>query len=182
MRLRYVLKRELLWDPCLDVVGQRIPNVFVDRFSDDPAAEVRRVQVLSRDLGPRDGVFLCPEGTRFSESRRARVLLRLEQEGKEKLLEAARSFSAVLPPQLGGTLGLLEAAPQADVVVGVHTGFEGTTSLARLWNGGLVGRTVRVEFWRVSRCEIPDGRDAREAWLLDQWRRVNDWVLRNREE
>jgi 1-acyl-sn-glycerol-3-phosphate acyltransferase len=182
MRLRYVLKRELLWDPCLDVVGQRIPNVFVDRFSDDPAAEVRRVQVLSRDLGPRDGVYLCPEGTRFTEAKRARVMERLEQEGKHELLEAARSFEAVLPPRLGGTLGLLEAAPEADVVVGAHTGFEGTMSLARLWNGALVGRTIRVEFWRVPRAEIPEGRGARTAWLLEQWRLVNDWVLRNRKE
>ena len=31
LRLRYVLKRELLWDPCLDIVGQRVPNIFVDR-------------------------------------------------------------------------------------------------------------------------------------------------------
>jgi 1-acyl-sn-glycerol-3-phosphate acyltransferase len=182
MRLRYVLKRELLWDPCLDVVGQRIPNVFVDRFSDDPAAEVRRVQVLSRDLGPRDGVYLCPEGTRFTEAKRARVMARLEQEGKQRLLEAARRFEAVLPPRLGGTLGLLEAAPEVDVVVGAHTGFEGTMSLARLWNGALVGRTIRVELWRVPREEIPEGRDAQTAWLLDQWRLVNDWVLRNRKE
>jgi hypothetical protein len=26
IRIRYVLKRELLWDPCLDVVGNRLPT------------------------------------------------------------------------------------------------------------------------------------------------------------
>jgi hypothetical protein len=39
--LRYVLKRELLWDPCLDVVGNRLPHVFVDRASDRFAARDR---------------------------------------------------------------------------------------------------------------------------------------------
>ena len=32
-RSRYVMKRELLWDPCLDIVGNRLPNYFVDRRS-----------------------------------------------------------------------------------------------------------------------------------------------------
>ena len=31
IRLRYVMKRELLWDPCLDIVGNRLPNYFVRR-------------------------------------------------------------------------------------------------------------------------------------------------------
>ncbi|MCC6642387.1 MAG: hypothetical protein IT386_14600, partial [Deltaproteobacteria bacterium] len=39
LRLRYVLKRELLWDPCLDLVGNRIPNYFVRRGSSDTARE-----------------------------------------------------------------------------------------------------------------------------------------------
>ena len=35
IRLRYVLKRELLFDPCLDIVGNRLPNYFVDRGGED---------------------------------------------------------------------------------------------------------------------------------------------------
>ena len=31
MHPRYVLKRELLVDPCLDIVGNRLPNHFLDR-------------------------------------------------------------------------------------------------------------------------------------------------------
>ena len=38
-------------------MGNRVPNVFVDRFSDDAAREVRRVKELARDLGSRDGVL-----------------------------------------------------------------------------------------------------------------------------
>jgi 1-acyl-sn-glycerol-3-phosphate acyltransferase len=178
--LRYLLKRELLWDPCLDIVGNRLPNVFVDRFSDDSAREIRRARELARDLGPRDGLLTHPEGTRFSEEKRRKVLERLDRAGDAKMLEYTRSLQFVLPPRPGGTLGLLEAAPGADVVVCSHTGFEAATSLAQIWQGSLVGQTVRVQFRRIPRDEIPTGRDDRLAWLLEEWQRVDAWVAGHR--
>jgi 1-acyl-sn-glycerol-3-phosphate acyltransferase len=180
LRLRYVLKRELLWDPCLDIVGHRLPNVFVDRFSDESAQEIRRVEALARDLGPRDGILIYPEGTRFSETKRQRILERFSQKGDARMLEYARSLEFVLPPRPGGTLGLLEAAPEADVVVCAHTGFEGAASLAELWKGALVHRVIRVQFRRIPRDEIPVGRDARIAWILEEWQRVGTWVASHR--
>jgi len=176
IRLRYVLKKELLWDPCLDIVGNRLPNAFVDRFSDDSAREVQRVQQLARDLGPRDGVLIYPEGTRFSPSKYRRVLDRLHRQGDTKLLEYARSLTFVLPPRPGGVLGLLEAAPKADVVICAHTGFEGAASLARIWSGALLHRVIRVQFRRIPREQIPSRRDERVEWVFDQWRRVDAWV------
>jgi 1-acyl-sn-glycerol-3-phosphate acyltransferase len=176
LRLRYVFKRELLWDPCLDIVGHRVPNVFVDRFSDDSPLEVRRVQELARDLGSRDGVLIYPEGTRFSEAKRSRVLERFQERNDAKMLEYVNSLSSVLPPRAGGTLGLLEAAPQADVVVCAHTGFEDAASLARIWNGALLHRVIRVQFRRIPRDEIPSEREERIAWLREEWRRVETWV------
>jgi 1-acyl-sn-glycerol-3-phosphate acyltransferase len=180
LRLRYVLKRELLWDPCLDIVGHRLPNAFVDRFSDDPEREIRRLRRLAADLGPRDGVLIYPEGTRFSESKRQRLVDRFSEAGDAKMLEYARSLARVLPPRRGGTLGLLEAAPQADVVVCAHTGFESSASLASVWKGALVHQRIRVQFRRIARAEIPTDRDARVAWLLDEWRRVDAWVASQR--
>lgn len=176
LRLRYVLKRELLWDPCLDVVGHRIPNVFVDRSSEDSEREVRRVQALARDLGPRDGVLIYPEGTRFSEAKRSHVLERFRHRGDAKMLEYARSLVFVLPPRPGGTLGLLEAAPDADVVICAHTGFEGAATLGHVWKGDLLHRTIRVQFRRIPRDEIPSDADERVAWLLEEWRHVDAWV------
>jgi 1-acyl-sn-glycerol-3-phosphate acyltransferase len=176
LRLRYVLKRELLWDPCLDIVGHRLPNVFVDRFADESAQEILRVQALARDLGPRDGILIYPEGTRFSEAKRRRVLERFNQKGDAKMLDYARSLEFVLPPRPGGTLGLLEAAPEADVVVCAHTGFEGAASLAELWKGALVNQVIRVQFRRIPRDDIPTERDARIAWIQEEWQRVGAWV------
>ncbi len=179
LRLRYVLKQELQWDPCLDIVGNRLPNVFVDRSSDDSQREIGRVQALARDLGSRDGVLIYPEGTRFSDAKRRRVLERFAREGDVKMLDYARSLASVLPPRLGGTLGLLDAAPDADVVVCAHTGFEGAASLATIWRGGLVGQVIRVEFRRIPRARIPASREARSAWILEEWQRVGAWVERH---
>jgi len=35
-----VLKRELLADPCLDIVGNRLPNHFLDRHATDSGPEL----------------------------------------------------------------------------------------------------------------------------------------------
>jgi 1-acyl-sn-glycerol-3-phosphate acyltransferase len=176
MRLRYVLKRELLWDPCLDVVGNRLPHVFVDRVSDDSQREIARVRALARDLSVHDGVLIYPEGTRFSETKRARVLEKLAREGNSKQLEYARSLHAVLPPRPGGALALLEAAPHADVVVCAHTGFEGAATLAQIWRGELLHGTIRVRFQRSPRSEIPTEPDARADWLRERWQEIDAWL------
>lgn len=179
MRLRYVLKRELLVDPCLDIVGNRLPNVFLDRSSDDSVREVARVQELARDLGPRDGILIYPEGTRFSPEKRERVLDRLRRRSDAATVGYAESLTQVLPPRPRGTLGLLEAAPEADVVVCAHTGFEGAASPAQIWRGDLVGQVIRVEFRRIARDDVPSGREERIAWMREEWRRVSAWVERH---
>lgn len=176
LRLRYVLKQELLWDPCLDIVGNRVPNVFLDRFSQDSEREILRMQYLAQNLGPRDGILIYPEGTRFSDTKRRRVLERLHEKGDAKMFEYAKSLAFVLPPRLGGALGLLEAAPKSDVVFCAHTGFEGAASLAQIWRGELLHQVIRVQFRRISRDEIPTERGDRIAWLLEEWQRVDAWV------
>jgi 1-acyl-sn-glycerol-3-phosphate acyltransferase len=176
MRLRYVLKQELLWDPCLDIVGRRLPNVFIDRSSRDSESEVRQVRRLGEELGPREGVLIYPEGTRFSKAKRARVLARLKERANTRMLEYAETLDSVLPPRTGGTLALLEASPAADVIVCAHTGFEGAGSLLRIWRGDLLRRTVQIRFRRVPRSGIPKLREEQISWLLTEWQRVSDWV------
>jgi 1-acyl-sn-glycerol-3-phosphate acyltransferase len=134
------------------------------------------MQDLARDLGPRDGILIYPEGTRFSEAKRRRALDRFHEKGDARMLEYARSLAHVLPPRLGGTLGLLEAAPAADVAFGAHTGFEGAASLAEIWKGALANQTIRIQFRRIPRDEIPAGRDARIPWVLEEWQRIDAWI------
>ena len=46
MRPRYVMKRDLLVDPCLDIVGHRVPNWFVDREPEDGTVETDAIERL----------------------------------------------------------------------------------------------------------------------------------------
>jgi 1-acyl-sn-glycerol-3-phosphate acyltransferase len=176
LRLRYVLKRELLWDPCLDVIGQRLPNAFVRRGQGGSEREIARVRELARDLGPRDGVLLFPEGTRYTPRRRQQAIERLAGSAEPKVLERARALQHVLPPRLGGVLALLEGAPGADVVVCAHTGLESLRSLGDLWSGALVGRAIEVEIWRLPASGVPQRRSERIDWIYDQWERVDAWL------
>lgn len=174
--LRFVLKRELLWDPCLDVVGLRLTNAFVRRGSGESAREIAAVQRLMDGLGSDEGVLIYPEGTRFTPTKRARVLEKLGERGDAELVRRATRLQHVLPPHVGGVLGLLERNERADVVLCAHTGFEVAGTPSDLLGGALVGRTIRVRFWRVPRGEIPASAAARVGWLYDQWQRIDDWI------
>jgi 1-acyl-sn-glycerol-3-phosphate acyltransferase len=173
--LRFVLKQELLWDPCLDVVGRRLPNAFIRRGSGESAREIASVQRLMDGLGPRDGVLIYPEGTRFTESKRARVLEKIAQVDPELAARAAR-LRRVLPPHVGGPLGLLAVDGDVDVVFCAHQGFEAAGSPRDIVGGALVGATIRVRFWRVPRGDIPTEPTERVAWLYAQWQIVDDWL------
>lgn len=175
LRLRYVLKRELLWDPCLDIVGWRLPNAFVRRGARDTGGDLLAVRALAEGLGAHDGVLIFPEGTRLTEQARLRALERLSASERSTTAqrEVARSLVHVLPPRVEGVLSLLEADTQADVVFLAHTGFDGVRTLADLRGGALVGRRVVVRAWRCGRGEVPVDREGRVRWLMAQWARMD---------
>lgn len=175
LRLRYVLKRELLSDPCLDVAGNRLPNCFVERRSDDTAAQLAAIGELGAGLGAQDGVLIYPEGTRFSKARQTRALEKLAG-GDPEALERARQLQHVLPPRPGGTLALLEATAPADVVVLAHHGLDGFAQLRDIWAGGMVNTTVQVEFWRIPRHDLPTERSEQIDWLHETWMTVDAWI------
>jgi 1-acyl-sn-glycerol-3-phosphate acyltransferase len=179
LRLRYVIKRDLLWYPCLDLVGHRLPNYFVDRKSEQSDREIAGVRRLAEDLRPGEGVLIYPEGTRFSEAKRQRILERMGRSDPAFAIRA-KSLRHVLPPRRGGPMALLDVATGADVVFCAHFGFDGVTSFSEFLGGGLVGRRIRVAFWRVRAAAIPAARDARESWLLEQWERVDACVAAQR--
>ncbi|MFN0088362.1 MAG: 1-acyl-sn-glycerol-3-phosphate acyltransferase [Blastocatellia bacterium] len=173
--LRYVLKRELLWDPCIDIVGNRLPNAFVERGTGNIAGGVGAVSRLMSNLGARDGVLIYPEGTRFTPAKRERALRRMA--GREDAFyRKAKAFRHVLPPRLGGPLALLEQNRAADALFCAHTGLEAINTARDLLNGSVVGLTVRVACWRVPLDEIPPSREERIEWLYDHWARVDAWV------
>ena len=172
--LRYVLKRQLLWDPCLDIVGCRLPNAFIDRAAQNPAEELDEIKRLTHDLGPMSGVLIYPEGTRFTTKKLARSIGKLREKGWTELVSEAERFESVLPPRLAGPLALIEAAPELDLLFLEHTGFEGAATFDSFWSGQLVGRRVHVRLRRITAAEIPS--EGRELWLFRQWKETDRWV------
>ena len=57
-----------------------------------------------------------------------------------------------------------------------HHGLEGSASIADIWSGALVKKTVRIKFWRERGASIPAGRDAQLSWLAARWQRLDDWL------
>ena len=178
--LKYVLKRELLWDPCLDIVGQRLPNAFIDRKAPKREGELQAILQLASDLDESLAVLIYPEGTRFSESKQKKILKSMQEKGMGELFEIAQSFRMVLPPKLGGPLGLIDAAPGVDIVLLEHSGFEGAANFSRFWNGALVGRTIRVRLRRLKAESIPA--ENRDRWLFERWAEMDEWIVQSMSE
>jgi 1-acyl-sn-glycerol-3-phosphate acyltransferase len=191
IRLRFVLKEELLWDPCLDIVGNRVPNCFVRRSRSakaaagpalveaaqkskaQSAAELERVRMLGRDMKPGDGVLIYPEGTRFTQGKRRALL----EKASPELRGRVERFLRVLPPVPGGTLALLDGTlPGVDIWFCGHVGYEAAGSFKELINGGLIGKVVKIHLWKRRGEEVPADAVGRLAWLDAEWEKMDRWV------
>ena len=172
LELRYVLKRELLIEPCLDVAGHWIPNHFVDRGGLDTERELAALVALKSGLRESEGVIIYPEGTRFSRRKRDALIEKLDGPRKERALKLRH----VNPIRPGGALTLLGAAPSCDVLFVGHHGLEGLTRLSDIWRGSLVGRTITVQFWREKAADVPQTDEARLKWVDEKWLRLDEWL------
>jgi 1-acyl-sn-glycerol-3-phosphate acyltransferase len=174
MTLRYVIKKELLMDPALDIAGSWIPNHFVDRQATDPEGEIKALRRLGTGLTENDGLLIFPEGTRFTKERQERALASLQKKNPRFHRHVA-GLRHLMPPHPGGALALLEAS-SADVVLVAHHGFDGFAQIKDIWAGGMVGKVVTVRLTRVPFSEIPDGRGHRTEWLFKVWQEMDDWI------
>lgn len=174
MTLRYVIKRELLMDPALDIAGSWLPNHFVDREAKDPEAEIEALRRLGSGLTENDGLLIFPEGSRFTKQKQQRALTSLAKRNPRFHRHVA-GLLHLMPPHPGGALALLEAST-ADVVLLVHHGFDGFAQIKDLWAGGIVRKLVRVRVTRVPFSEIPEGRGHRTEWLFKVWQEMDDWI------
>jgi len=169
---RYVLKRELLSDPCLDIVGLRVPNHFLDREAADGDAELEALSELSTGLGPASVAVIFPEGTRASDAKRARAIAKIAERNPERAARMA-GLRHLLPPRPAGSRAILRGAPDADLVLVWHAGFDGLDTI-----GGIVDRLRRAPrpitlvARRVARGDVPEGADF-DRWLDDQWLRMD---------
>ncbi|CAB4628175.1 unannotated protein [freshwater metagenome] len=169
---RYVMKKELSYDPCLDVVGRRVPNYFVDRSSVATQREIDGIVAMAQDMSPRDVAVIFPEGTRANDAKRMRALEKIGERSPERAGRLS-GLSHMLPPKAAGAAALLDAVPGADVVLMWHVGFEGLDSfkgIFRRLSHAEPDAVVVIE--PVNRSTIPEG-DAFAEWLDTQWLRLD---------
>jgi 1-acyl-sn-glycerol-3-phosphate acyltransferase len=174
LKLRYVIKKELLVDPALDIAGNWLPNHFIDRGGADTAGELSALRRIATGLTRDDGLVIFPEGTRFTPDKQRRALNILAKRNR-RLYGLASALRFLLPPRLGGAVALLEAS-RADVVVMAHHGLDGFAHLKDIWNGGLVGRTVEIRLTRVAFDRIPESTSDRTEWLFGLWKDMDNWL------
>jgi 1-acyl-sn-glycerol-3-phosphate acyltransferase len=169
LRCRYVLKAELLWDPCLDIAGQRLPNAFVRRGAGRAAEEAAAIAALARDAGPEDLVVLFPEGTRYSPEARARAMAHAPTSA------LATQLRHSLPPRRAGWRALRRVRPDQPVALLAHRGLEQARSLRDIFSGQLLRQQLRLRCWSWPAEEVPTESEAGERWLEERWLEMDRW-------
>ncbi len=176
MKPRYVLKRELLADPCLDVVGQRLPNHFLDRGATDSTPELEALSRLAGDMDVDTVGIIFPEGTRANPIKRDRAIARISEVDPGRV-ERVRPLRHLLPPRPAGAAAMLRGHPTCDVVTAWHVGFEGLDTFSGIL--GALARPmppVRFVLRRIPRSEVPSSYGDLTAWLDREWMRMDDEV------
>ena len=168
---RVVLHEGLRLDPLIDVLGDRLPNRFVDPRGGDTEVEIA---AMARELGPTAALLIFPEGVNFSERSRRRGIERLERAGFHEEAGWARAMRHVSAPRPGGTLAAIDAAPEADVAIMGHVGFP--TGVREVWRLLPARQQIEVRLWHEPHTAIPTDRDARIDWLFGWWRTLDEWV------
>ncbi|MDG2027671.1 MAG: 1-acyl-sn-glycerol-3-phosphate acyltransferase [Acidimicrobiales bacterium] len=167
MRPRFVMKADLQLDPCLDIVGNRLPNHFVDRDPEDSESELALLEELAVGAGSDDACVIFPEGMIVTDAGRERAKSRIEARNPDRMALVG-PLQILGPVRPSGTAALLRGAPDADLVLVTHVGLE---SLQRLANAPAripFDSPIRINVTRISRSDIPDG-DEFTPWLDARW-------------
>ncbi|MFF5234441.1 1-acyl-sn-glycerol-3-phosphate acyltransferase [Dactylosporangium sp. NPDC000521] len=173
---RIVLKHTLQWDPVIDVMLNRLPNLFLTDGGGDPSHVAR----LATGLDDNDVLVLFPEGGNFTPTRRERAIQRLRDLGLHAMAERAARLRHVLAPRPGGTLAALDAAPGAGVIWVAHTGLDKLLTAGDVWRHLPLDLTITMRWWSVDAAEVPAGHEQRVDWLYEWWARIDTWIDRHR--
>lgn len=177
---RVVFKHQLALDPCVDLIGHRLPHAILDT-SDRQGCE-ERIEEVARGLSARGALILFPEGGNFTPERRRRALRKLRRKGRRREAAAGERMRNVMPPHPTGALAALRGNPTADVVFAAHTGLGLAAFPRELWRDPPIGRTLRTRAWLAPARERPADPDEQIRWLYDWWARIDRWVEAKSEE
>ncbi len=181
-RLRFVLKKQLLGDPCLDIVGHRIPNYFVDRDSLDNREELVNIGLLASGLADDEALVIFPEGTRFSALKLAKAVHTVAQKTPSRAA-STRRLQSVLPIRPAGTLAALSAS-DANIVFCNHVGIGDIASLRQLRDAVPLIKELRFKLTLIPRTELSSEWTEEELvhWLDTQWIEIDKWVATNEQQ
>ena len=98
-RPRIVMKATMQLDPGVDVVTNRLPNVFIQPRQVGEKLFTEQIERLASGLGPGDALVMFPEGGNWTPGRWQRGIRRLEQAGRSDLAARARQMPNLLPPR-----------------------------------------------------------------------------------
>lgn len=174
--LRYVIKRELLLDPCVDVTCQRLPNCFVERGGQQGAAEAQRVVALLAGMGSDEALVIYPEGSRFSPAKKEAQLARLRARGPALALRLAEELECTLSPLRAGSLALLANNRGASLLLIGHTGLEAAENMGSLVRGRSVGQAIGVRTWFIPYEKLPQDPQQREELLAATWKELDRFI------
>ena len=175
-----VFKASLAIDPCVDLIGHRLPHAMLDTA--DPEECEARIATVAAELGPRGVLLLFPEGGNFSAKRRRRAIGKLWRKGLRREAAMAQDMSHMLPPRPGGVLAALQANPEADVVFGAHTGLGLAAFPRELWRNTPIGRTLTARMWLAPAADRPSDPDAQVEWIYEWWKRLDEWIEQQGQE
>lgn len=179
-RPRVVFKRTLLWDPLIDVLLSRTPNVFV---GGEPTEVVTaRIAATAAGMGRDDALLIFPEGGNFTPARRERVIEKLGAAGHVAAAQRAADLERLLSPRLTGLQAALAASPEADMLLVAHTGLDDIENLADTWRMVPLHNTLVVTWEAFPHAAVP--RDPAELadWLGYQWQLMDTWVAQTSAE
>ena len=176
------MKATLQLDPVVDVLGNRVPNVFIRRHETGRQRYTQEIERLARGLDSGGALVIFPEGGNWTPGRWRRGIQGLERRGRRDLASRAREMPNLLPPQPGGVLAAITARPDADVIFVAHAGLDGLVTVADVWRDLPINQTVLAQWWRVPFDQVPRSADheAQVKWLYDWWERIDAWITKNR--
>ncbi len=181
-RPRVVMKASLQFDPSLDILGNRLPNVFIKHRETGESIFTDQIERLARSLDPAGALVIFPEGANWTPNRWRRGIRRLEHAGRRDLAERARDMPNLLPPRPGGALAAIAACPEADVIFVAHAGLDTVVSIGDVWRRFPVDPVIRARWWRVLSEQVPKDADheAQVQWLYQWWEQIDAWITENR--
>jgi 1-acyl-sn-glycerol-3-phosphate acyltransferase len=180
-RPRVVMKAALQLDPSLDVLGNRLPNVFIRHDETGENIFTTQIEGLARGLDRHGALVIFPEGANWTPGRWRRGIRRLEAKDPD-LASRARTMPNLLPPKPGGALAAITACPEADVIFVAHAGLDSIITVEDVWSRFPINQVIKARWWRVPYNQVPRDaeHEAQVKWLYDWWKLIDAWITANR--